>query len=116
PEEVKPAEAPAAAAAPGVVVEGTLHKPAVKPEEKAEKAEKKAKKQQVKSVVWKDEAVKRRSIKTRGDASGGLGWRARKARPGHGHEEGDAQHAFAAPTEPIVREITVPETISVADL
>jgi translation initiation factor IF-2 len=114
-EEAKPAEAPAAA---GVVVEGTLHKPAVKPEEKAEKAEKKAKKQQVKAVVWKDEAVKRRSIKTRGDASGGLGWRARKARPGHaGHtEEGDAQRSFAAPTEPVVREITVPETITVADL
>jgi translation initiation factor IF-2 len=113
-EEAKPAEAQAAA---GAVVEGTLHKPAVKPEEKAEKAEKKAKKQQVKAVVWKDEAVKRRSIKTRGDASGGLGWRARKARSGHGHaDEGEGQHTFAAPTEPIVRDVTIPETITVADL
>jgi translation initiation factor IF-2 len=114
PEEAKPVEA----AGPQVVVEGTLHKPEVKPEIKAEKAEKKAKKQQVKAVVWKDESVKRRSIKTRGDASGGLGWRARKARSGHAThaEEGDAQHAFAAPTEPIVREITVPETITVGDL
>src|SRR5215813_4038733 len=116
-EEAKPpVEAPAAAAP--AVVEGTLHKPAVKPEEKAEKAEKKAKKQQVKAVVWKDETVKRRSIKTRGDASGGLGWRARKARHGHAThaEEGEVQHAFAAPTEPVVREVTVPETITVADL
>ncbi|HZM45062.1 MAG TPA: translation initiation factor IF-2 [Burkholderiales bacterium] len=114
PEEAKPAEA----AGPQVVVEGTLHKPEVKPEEKAEKAEKKAKKQQVKAVVWKDESVKRRSIKTRGDASGGLGWRARKARTGHAThaEDSDAPHAFAAPTEPVVREIMVPETITVGDL
>jgi translation initiation factor IF-2 len=113
-EEVKPAEAPAQP----VLVEGTLHKPEVKPEEKAETAEKKAKKQQVKAVVWKDESVKRRSIKTRGDASGGLGWRARKARSGHAvhTEESETQHAFAAPTEPIVREVSVPETITVADL
>jgi len=113
-EEAKPAEA----SAPPVLVEGTLHKPAVKPEEKAVKAEKKAKKQQVKAVVWKDESVRRRSIKTRGDASGGLGWRARKARSGHAThaEEGETQRAFAAPTEPIVREVSVPETIAVAEL
>ena len=111
-EEVKPAEA-----AGQPVVDGTLHKPMVKPEEKAQKAEKKAKKQQVKAVVWKDETVKRRTIKTRGDASGGLGWRERKARHGsHKEEGGDASNTFSAPTEPVVREITVPETISVADL
>jgi translation initiation factor IF-2 len=115
PEEAKPVAAEASASqAP---VEGTLHKPEVKPEVKAEKAEKKAKKAQVKAVVWKDESVKRRSIKTRGDASGGLGWRARKARPGHAHaEESEAPHGFAAPTEPVVRDITVPETITVGDL
>jgi translation initiation factor IF-2 len=114
PEEARPA----AGGAAGVSVEGTLHKPTVKPEEKAQKAEKKAKKQQVKEVVWKDDTVKRRSIKTRGDATGGLGWRARKARPGHAThaDEGEAQRAFAAPTEPVVRDVTVPETITVADL
>ena len=114
PDETKPA----ATAAAGASVEGTLHKPTVKPEEKAQKAEKKAKKQQVKEVVWKDDTVKRRSIKTRGDATGGLGWRARKARPGHAThaDEGEAQRTFAAPTEPVVREVTVPETITVADL
>ncbi|HEY9446239.1 MAG TPA: translation initiation factor IF-2, partial [Burkholderiales bacterium] len=31
-------------------------------------------------------------------------------------EEGDQQHAFAAPSEPLVREVTIPETITVADL
>jgi len=111
PEEVKAATG----AAPPVIVEGTLHKPTVKPEEKALKAEKKAKKQ-VKEVVWKDETVKRRSIKTRGDASGGLGWRERKARHAAHKEEAGQPHAFAAPTEPMVKEVTVPETITVADL
>jgi len=115
--EAKAAEEakPAVEAAGAPVVEGTLHKPTVKPEEKAEKAEKKAKKQP-KPVVWRDEGVKRRTIKTRGDASGGLGWRERKARHAAHREESDAQHAFTAPTEPIVREVTVPETITVGDL
>jgi translation initiation factor IF-2 len=114
--EAKPA---VEAQTPAPVVEGTLHKPTVKPEEKAQKAEKKAKKPPVKEVVWKDDTVKRRSIKTRGDATGGMGWRARRTRPGGPSthtEESDAQHAFAAPTEPVVRDITVPETITVGDL
>jgi len=110
-----PEEAKAAPGAPPVIVEGTLHKPTVKPEEKAQKAEKKAKKQ-VKEVVWKDETVKRRSIKTRGDVPGGFGWRQRKTRHAAHKEETDQTHAFAAPIEPLVRDITVPETITVADL
>ena len=118
-EAVAEAKAPEEATAAGVAatarVEGTLHKPTVKPEEKAQKAEKKAKKQ-VKEVIWKDETVKRRSIKTRGDMSGGLGWRERKARHAAHKEEADQAHAFSAPTEPVVRDITVPETITVADL
>ena len=108
PEETRPAGATAA-------VVGTLHKPTVKPEEKAQKAEKKAKKQ-VKEVVWKDETVKRRSIKTRGDSTGGFGWRERKARHAAHKEEAGQPHAFAAPTELVVRDFTVPETITVADL
>jgi len=118
-EAAKAAEAaaatPAAAAAPGTPggppVEGTLHKPAAKPADKDKKAVKKAK-----PSVWRDEAAKRRTIKTRGDAGGGLGWRDRRGGR-HGHrDEGDQQHGFAAPTEPLVREVTVPETITVADL
>ena len=110
-EGVKPA---GAAAQPHV--EGTLHKPTVKPEEKAQKAEKKAKKQQVRTVVWKDETVRRRTIKTRGDVTGGLGWRERKARHAGHKDDAEAQHAFSAPTEPIVRDVIVPETITVGDL
>jgi translation initiation factor IF-2 len=92
----------AAEAAPS----GTLHKPAAKAEEK--KAKKPA------TTAWKDEAAKRRAIKTRGDTAGGAaGWR--------GGPRGRQRHAEEAlpmqmPAEPIVREILVPETISVGDL
>lgn len=93
--------------------EGTLHKPVVKPEDKAAKAEKK--KKQTKQVVWKDEKVEKRGLKTRGDLSGGRGWRARKDKYSKGTEE-QGVHSFSAPTEPIVHEVTVPETISVGAL
>jgi len=116
---VEATEAPAPSAEPKpatVVTEGTLHKPTLKPGDKP-KTEKKSKKP-VKEVVWRDESVKRRSIKTRGDMSGGMGWRTRKDR--HAKHEGEetqgGEHVFAAPTEPIVREVSIPETITVAAL
>jgi translation initiation factor IF-2 len=109
-EEAKPPEQPAPAH-----VAGTLHKPEVKADDKA-KADKKGAKKQVKQVVWKDEAAKKRGIKVRGDVTGGLGWRERKARHAAHKEEGEQPQGFSAPAEPIVREIMVPETISVGDL
>jgi translation initiation factor IF-2 len=111
-----PPSAPAAAGekpAATTPVEGTLHKPTVKA---GEKPEKKTAKKQPRPVVWKDESVKKRSIKTRGDVTGGMGWRERKARHAAHKEESEGQHAFTAPTEPIVREVMVPETITVGDL
>ncbi|MBM3344122.1 MAG: translation initiation factor IF-2, partial [Betaproteobacteria bacterium] len=51
-----------------------------------------------------------------GDASGGLGWRERKARHAAHKEDADGQHQFSAPTEPIIRDIVVPETLTVAEL
>lgn len=119
--ESKPAEqmqvAGDAIVAAAAHVEGTLHKPEVKPEEKAGKGEKKSAKKQVKQVVWKDEAARKRGIKMRGDTGGGLGWRERKARHAAHREDSDSQQqAFAAPTEPIVREVMVPETITVGEL
>ena len=113
PEAAKPAAEPTAVSAH---VEGTLHKPEVKPEEKAGKTEKKGAKKQVKQVVWKDDTVRKRSIKVRGDVTGGLGWRERKARHAAHKEEGEQPQAFSTPTEPIVREVMVPETITVGDL
>ncbi len=86
----------------------TLHKPA-KPE--GESKDKKPAKKEKSS--WAEEQQKKRAIKTRGD-SGGDGWRGRKA--GGKHKADDSQHQFVAPTEPLVHEVTVPETITVAEL
>ncbi|MCC8391148.1 translation initiation factor IF-2 [Paraburkholderia sp. MMS20-SJTR3] len=64
---------------------------------------------------WQDDAAKRRGIKTRGDTSGGVdrGWRGGPKGRGKHQEQSTT---FQAPTEPIVREVHVPETITVADL
>lgn len=88
-------------------------KPAVKPEEKGEKKKKQARQQE----AWKDEPVKRRESKARGDVSGGQEWRMRKDKHGRSRsDESQSQHAFSAPTEPVVHEVLIPETISVAVL
>jgi translation initiation factor IF-2 len=94
--------------------EGTLHKPVVKPEDKAAKAEKK--KKQTKQVVWKDERVEKRGLRTRGDIPGAKGWRGRKDKNNKTSAEEQTAHSFFAPTEPIVHEVFVPETISVGAL
>jgi len=103
--------APVAAATPSA--DGILHKPTTKPEESGVKAKKDAPK---KPVVWQDEGAKRRTIKTRGDASGGTGWRERKDRSGRSRDDDAQRHAFSAPTEPVVKEVVIPETITVAAL
>jgi translation initiation factor IF-2 len=123
----KPAEPPKAAEA-----KGTLHKPA-RPEGAAP-ARPAAKKPAAAAPAattapsagdkkkpgggkggWQDDAAKRRGIKTRGDSSGGVdrGWRG--GPKGRGKHQ-DQNTTFQAPTEPIVREVHVPETITVADL
>jgi len=91
--------------------EGTLHKPVVKPGEKVEK--KTAKK---KETTWADTAGKKRGIKVRGDMGGATGWRNRKDRGAHHKVEDQGPHAFAMPTEPIVHEVMIPETITVGQL
>ncbi|MGH8684813.1 MAG: translation initiation factor IF-2 associated domain-containing protein, partial [Nitrosospira sp.] len=83
--------------------EGTLHKPVVKPEDKAAKAEKK--KKQTKQVVWKDERIEKRGLKTRGDLSGGKGWRTRRDKHAKVSAEDQGAHSFSAPTEPVVHEV-----------
>jgi len=101
---------------PPVVAEGTLHRPVIKPGEKDDKAaDKKVVKKPLKPATsWKDEMAKRRTIKTRGDASGGRdGWRGRRGKDRH---DDDAESNFQAPTEPIIRDVMVPETITVGEL
>ena len=115
--EQKAVEAKAAEAAKAVAVQTatdkpaedkTLHRPA-KPEGAKGKD---AKKGDDKKSAWTDN-TKKRGIKTRG-GDAGSGWR--DGKHGKHAKRDDEQHAFQAPTEPIVREVHVPETISVADL
>ncbi len=88
----------------------TLHKPPTKPNAVDKKpADKKSQ--------WKNEgANKRPGLKTRG-ATGGTGWRDNKhgKRSTRGTESEEA-HSFQAPTEAVVHDVHVPETISVSDL
>ena len=104
----KTAEAIAKPEDKGPGVSGTLHKPAGKPEDKSS-AKKPA------PNAWKDDAAKKRGIKTRGETGPG-GWRAGggKSRRHGGHHE--TAQAAPQPVEQVVREVHVPETISVADL
>ena len=110
------AEAEAAKAKAAKLSEGTLHKPVAK--EGAEKpAAKDAKKSKGNNKEWTDAENKKRGLKTRGDVTTGkTGWRAPKGKNHKHHADDDQQHAFSAPTEPIIHEVLVPETITVADL
>ncbi len=123
PAEVAPVPAPAVAApaAPNLG-EGTLHRPA--PGDKVVKpTPKKGAKAAVaeKASPWSDAGHKKRVPTT--DSRLGGGWSGAGARaraPRHGEKnnkhEVSAQHAFSLPTEPVVREVAVPETITVAEL
>ncbi|HTP99245.1 MAG TPA: translation initiation factor IF-2 [Casimicrobiaceae bacterium] len=108
----KAAEAKAAdAKTADVKKEGTLHRPAAKPGEKRERPAKKAPGQ-----VFQEEAARRRALKLRGDtgaAAAAPGWRGPKVGSRHRDDEG-AEAAGAS--GPVVREVTVPETITVAEL
>ncbi|WP_024930970.1 translation initiation factor IF-2 [Methylophilus sp. OH31] len=115
-EAKRQAEAEAAKNKPAAtkLSEGTLHKPANKVADKPESKDKKAK---TDNRDWTDNENKKRGIKTRGDApaaAGAQGWRTPKGK--HHKSSKDDQHAFNAPTEPLIKEVMVPETISVADL
>ena len=102
-----------AAAAATKLSEGTLHKPAPKPDEKADdKSAKKGGKGRD-NKDWNENENRKRGLKTRGDVLQSQGWRGQKSKS-KSHK--DTEHAFNAPTEPMVHEVLVPETISVADL
>jgi translation initiation factor IF-2 len=113
-------------AAPEAVPQGTLHKPAAKPAAKPGEAKKDDKKPGVKEVKsgklassWSEDAAKKRALKTRGDSSGGAGgWRGPKggSRRGGRDDRGEERSAAPQSNEPIVRDVSVPETITVADL
>ena len=103
---------------------GTLHKPA-----KVEGAEDKKKspakvggktiKSSETSSTWQEEGAKKPGgLKTRGDSSGGVGgWRSGGGRKKQRQiAEANVDTNFQVPTEPVVRDVHVPETITVAEL
>ena len=103
-----PVEAPGAAK-PGT---GTLHKPVSKPGAKKDKPSRKA----PSATAFQEEAARRRALKLRGDVTpSSSGWKQPKTGR-HRHEEGDSAGDADLSGEAVIREISVPETISVADL
>src|SRR5450432_699864 len=112
--KVAEAVAPAIEAKPAVKEkEGTLHKPVSKPGAKKDKTSRKPS-----ATAFQEEAARRRALKLRGgDATGGAGWKqpkSGKARHEDGEEHDDIDQT-AAP-EPVIREVPIPETISVSEL
>ena len=107
--KIAAAEKAAAPAAPAAPTEKTLHKPDKPAAAKGAKGpDKKA------GGTWKDDAARRKGgLKTRGGAVPDAGWRGRKGKSKSGSHE---DTTFVAPTEPVVREVLVPETITVAEL
>ena len=107
--KIAAAEKAAAPAAPAAPTEKTLHKPDKPGVPKGARGPDKKP-----AGSWKDDAARRKGgLKTRGGAAPDAGWRGRKGKSkSGGHEE----TTFVAPTEPIVREVLVPETITVAEL
>ena len=97
PEPVK--AAPAAAPAPA----------AAQPGRAADKKDKKG--------SWAEDGRNKKGIKTRGGDSSNE-WKSRKGgkHKGSNAHDSDNAHAFQAPTEPQVKDVAIPETISVADL
>lgn len=68
--------------------------------------------------AWGEDSRTHRALKTRGAIDGGsdedTSWRSRSKKPKR--DRSNATPAGQAPAEPVVREVSVPETISVADL
>src|SRR5437899_6297944 len=101
------------AAAKGAT-EGPLHRPAPKAGEKREKPIKKAPGQ-----VFQEEAARRRALKLRGDVTGGAtttAWRGPKGGRHRDEEGADASASASMQAAPVIRDVTIPETITVADL
>ncbi|MBU3577813.1 translation initiation factor IF-2 [Polynucleobacter sp. UK-Kesae-W10] len=103
---------------------GTLHKPAkVEGADDKKKAAVKVGGKTIKSSetssTWQEEGAKKPGgLKTRGDSSGGVGgWRSGGGRKKQRQiAEANVDTNFQVPTEPVVRDVHVPETITVAEL
>ena len=119
PEEAKPAPGKEA-------ISGTIHKPkvvpgapgAAAPGTAAKPGDKKSVKSEKLSSSWADDAAKKRAAASKGRTDGGganrPGWRA--PRGGRRGERDQVNSNFQAPTEMVIQDVHIPETISVADL
>jgi translation initiation factor IF-2 len=117
-EEKKVEEAvPVAVAPPANLAEGTLHKPVPKPGDKIVKPGKKSK-ADAKSSPWDEKGHKKRTPLKTGEKTGVWSSPVRAPRHDrhHKHPVQETAHAFSLPTEPVVHEVAVPETITVAEL
>ncbi len=107
---------------------GTLHKPAMRPGDKVVRPDRKPKvevKAAAPAAVREDKPAKRVPDKTTNRAPAKAttkekSWAMPVRAPKHGrhgkHVVDEAAHAFTLPTEAVVREVAVPETIVVAEL
>ena len=123
---VKPVPVPEVAPVAAKAAEGTLHKPADrKPAEKKDEkkpvvVDKKSIKSANVSSTWQDDNAKKKGLKARGTTSapgGRDGWRAGGKSGGRrGSHSDDRESNFQAPVEAVVKDVYVPETITVAEL
>ena len=98
------------------LAEGTLHKPAPKPGDKIAKPSKKPK-PEAKSSPWDEKGHKKRTPIKTGEKTAVWSTPVRAPRHDkHPKHAAEPEHAFSLPTEPIVHEVAVPETITVAEL
>jgi translation initiation factor IF-2 len=120
PEPPKPVDAAAG-------IKGTIHKakavPGAPAAPGAKPGDKKAVKSEKLSSSWADDAAKKRGEASKGrpGAPGGAGagrpgWRAPRGGARGGRDRDSGNSNFQAPTEQVIQEVHVPETISVADL
>jgi len=106
--------------------EGTLHKPAEKKnvEKKDDKKVVVVDKKSIKSVnvssTWQEDSAKKKGLKTRGNTTaapnGRDGWRAGGKSGRRGSHVEERESNFQAPVEAVVKDVYVPETITVAEL
>ena len=105
-EQAKQQSAAAAKAGEGAAPaadKGTLHKKPDAPGKKGDKGR------------VADDGKKKGGLKTRG-SDGGSGWKDNRHGHKKSHKGDDGQGSFQAPTEQVIREVHIPETISVTDL
>ena len=111
---------------PKIAIKGTLHKPAVvpgaakaaPPPAAGGAAGKKEVKSENLSSTWKDDAAKKKELKTRGatPVPGRGNWRAGPRGRRSGDRDARPESNFVAPSEFKVLEVHVPETITVSEL